>query len=121
MTNDDCLQTWTKKDFKDLMRRKNRRQTCHSSLTGSLFRPGTLKTMDVWVVDLSTVGVGVIASVDVAVGEDVIIKLKRTKAISMIPFHASVLHCTSESECCVRIGCRFKEPIDPVLWEYLIG
>jgi hypothetical protein len=120
MFTDDCL-TWSKKDLQDLMRRKSGRLPCSSSLTGTLFLPKTGKSLDVWILDLSTNGVGVMASENIPVGQDVIVRLKRTKAISLIPFEAQILHCTTESDCCFRVGCKFKTTIDPVLWEYLIG
>jgi PilZ domain len=103
------------------MRRKTARLPCSSSLTASLFLPGAGKRLDIWVLDLSAKGVGVMAWEDIEVGEEVIIRLKRTPAISMIPFHARVIHCTAENECGFRIGCEFTEPIDSVLWEYLIS
>jgi hypothetical protein len=121
MSSDDNLKTLSKKELVTLARRSKRRLPCSSLLTGTLFLPQTYMTWDVWIDDLSTTGVGVMASENIEVGQEVIIRLKRTKAISMIPFRAQVIHCTMESECCVRIGCQFEEPIDSVLWEYLIG
>jgi hypothetical protein len=120
MFNGDCL-TWSKKDLQDLMRRKSGRLPCSSSLTGTLFLPQTNRSLDVWIVDLSANGVGIMASEYIAVGQEAIVRLKRTKAISLIPFEARILHCTTESDCCFRVGCRFNDPIDSVLWEYLVG
>jgi hypothetical protein len=118
----DMEKTWSKKELKELMqRRQTARLPCSSSLTGSLFLPAVAKRLDIWVLDLSAKGVGVMASEIIEVGQEVIIRLKRTEAISMIPFRARVIHCTGETSYGFHIGCQFTEPIDSVLWEYLIG
>jgi hypothetical protein len=101
--------------------RKYRRLPCISSLTGTLFLPATGKALDVWVLDLSPRGAGFMSSESVEVDQEVVIALKRSKAVSTIPLTARVTHCTSEGGCYYRTGCQFKDPIDSGLLEYLVG
>ena len=115
----DMEKTWCKKDIMELMRRKALRLPCKSFLTGSLFVPAESKRLDIWVLDLSINGIGLMALEDVEVDQEVIIRLKRTEPIATVPFHARIIHCTAENEGCFRVGCKFTEPLDSVLWGYL--
>src|SRR5437016_1365596 len=99
-----CSRTRLKKDVMRLMRRKNGRVPCRPSLAGSIFLPQAGKTLDVCVIDLSSNGIAVMTAEKVDVGQDVIVNLKRTTEISMIPFPAQVLHVIKESKRCFRIG-----------------
>jgi hypothetical protein len=130
MFNDDCQKTFADKDLTRLVQRKNRRRRmrrrtgrlpCRSALSASLFLPQGGRILTVWVIDLSTNGVGVVAAENIQVGEEVIITWNRPLATATRPLHARVLHCTAESDCCFAIGCQFKEPIDWALWECLLG
>ena len=112
-------QAWSLKDLEDLKCRQIRRLRCKSSLIGSIFLPQTNKTLDIWLFDLSKKGAGVTATESIEVGQEAIIKLNRTPAISLIPLHARVVH-TTENESHFCIGCEFNEPIESTLWEYLV-
>jgi hypothetical protein len=73
------------------------------------------------VLDLSSRGAGFMSAESVEVDQEIVIALKRSKAVSTIPLPAKVSHCTSEGGCYYRTGCQFKEPIDAGLLEYLVG
>jgi hypothetical protein len=116
----DMEKTWSKKDIMELMRRKAWRLPCQSFLTGSLFLPAEGQRLDIWVLDLSIKGIGLMALEDVEAGQEVFIRLNRTDPIATVPFHARIIHCTVENEG-FRIGCQFTEPLDSIRWEHLIS
>jgi PilZ domain len=121
MLSDDCPKTLSKKGLVKVRPRKVRRLPCISSLIGTLLLPDTGRTLEVWVLDLSSRGAGFMTSEKIGVGQEVVIALKRSKAISTIPLAAKISHCTTEGGCYFRTGCQFSEPIDSGLLEYLVG
>jgi hypothetical protein len=90
-------------------------------LLGSAHLPQVEEPLEIWIRDLSPEGIGITTSVPVEIGQEILIKLRRSKSVAANLFPAQVVYCFAESDCCWCIGCLFKEPLDPMLLQYLAG
>jgi hypothetical protein len=100
--------------------RKRERLLCHSPLLGKLTVPSSAQPLDATVCNLSGTGIGFQTAQLIPVGQQVIVRLHRSPAGSVIRFSAKVAHCSQAGEHCWNIGCEFAEETMDTIVEYLV-
>lgn len=103
----------------EFQKRRGERSRCKAGLIARVMLSGAAKSLEAWIRDISEFGFGLIMAVELPVGQEITVKLKKNSAVHSIEFEARAVHCTQESEHCWHVGCEFKQPLTPELVEYL--
>jgi hypothetical protein len=101
--------------------RARERLICYNPLFGKLMLTSAQQPLEVRVRDLSGAGIGFQADRPVPVGQDVVVRLSKSSAGSVIRFNARIVHCQQTSEQSWHIGCQLTEHALDAILDYLVS
>jgi hypothetical protein len=112
--------TLLKKNLVKVKRRGAVRYRAGLATLGRVLFPETGESLEAWVQNLSTSGIGLTLTRPLDVGTAVVIRLVGTNKGVVLKLNATVAHSTQEIDGAWRVGCALEQPLTSEVLETLL-
>lgn len=112
--------TLLKREMKGNRVRTEVRYRCALATLGRLHFPDTGESLDSWICNLSTGGIGLNVGRALEPGTPLFVHLRSSDKSAAFKLPARVIHATPEADGSYRIGCELLDPLTPDMMDELL-